>query len=745
MVYSHWSEKMKFVNQKKKLKTLIKILYILLFVFCVCVPVSIVSAASTTYYVSPTGSDSNPGTLSQPWRTIGKAANSVNAGDTVYLRGGVYQEAVFITRSGTSSASISFLVYPGETSVLDGNNYTIPGIAYGPLLKITGNYVFVSGLEVRYSRGMGVAITGQYTTVDDINAHHNKEDGILVTGDNSSVTNSEVWSNCLSNVNGSSSSWSAGLSAARYPNNAVLSNNVVHGNWGQGINIYETNGTIVEGNIAYDNWSANVYISDATNIILRNNFVYSTGNMTSGDQVGIMMGDERYDPPSANIQIINNIAYGNHRNFFWWQGVQGGGMNNVLIANNTFVNGTGNISNGEGNVIIGRGTHVNVRFENNLVSQDSSLPVIATATQAGVYYSNNLWSKTPYSAASGPGDVIGDAKLSRTGSPYSTDWYLLTDASPAIDMGLSLGEVSVDYFGTSRGSPPDIGAIEYDNAVSNPVNLTISKTGTGSGTVTSAPAGINCGATCSRDFSSGTSVTLTAAATPGGYDRFLGWSGGGCSGTEPCTLTLSDAAQVGAEFEKATFSDVPFTHPRWAYVEALWEGGYTSGCSLNPLRFCPDQTMSRAESAVFMLRGNFGPGYAAPAEPWDRFADDWTRGPWAEKWAEGMWNEGMTAGCSTDPLKFCPWDFFPRVQGAVIGLRMKYGMSYVPPNATGTLFADMTDADYWGTKWAEQAYLDGLLPACGTQGGKPKFCPNDLLDRSWSAFLIGQAKGLPLP
>lgn len=736
---------MKFFEQKKSVNVLVRLFFILLFGFCAFMPTSIVSAAGATYYVSPGGNDSNPGSLSQPWRTIGKAASMANAGDTVYLRGGVYQEAVFLSRSGTSSAPISFLAYSGETPVLDGNNYTIPAIAYGPLLKITGDYVFVSGLEVRYSRGMGVAITGQYTAVDGINSHHNKEDGILVTGNYSAVTNSEVWSNCMSNVNGSSSSWSAGLSAARYPNDVVLSNNVVHGNWGQGITTYEANGTIMEGNIIYDNWSANVYISDATNVILRNNFIYATGNMTSGDQVGIMMGDERYDPPSANIQIINNIAYGNHRNFFWWQGVQGGGMNNVLIANNTFVNGIGNISNGEGNVIIGRGTHVNVRFQNNLVNQDSSLPVITTIAQAGVYYSNNLWSKTPYAAASGPGDVIGDPKLSRTGSTYSTDWYLLTDASPAIDKALSLGEVNIDYFGTDRSSSPDIGAIEFAGEIPFPATLTVSKTGTGSGTVTSSPTGINCGSTCSQGFTTGTSVTLTATPASGGYDRFLGWSGGGCSGTGTCTVTLYESDQVSAEFEKATFTDVPFTHPRWAYIEALWDGGYTSGCSSNPLKFCPDQTMSRAESAVFMLRGNFGPTYVAPAGPWDRFADDWTPGPWAEKWAEGMWNEGMTAGCSTDPLKFCPWDLFPRVQGAVIGLRMEYGMSYVPPNATGKVFADMTDVNYWGTKWAEQAYLDGLLPACGTQGGKPKFCPDDLLDRSWSAYLIGKAKNLPLP
>src|SRR5439155_65795 len=58
--------------------------------------------------------------------------------------------------------------------------------------------------------------------------------------------------------------------------------------------------------------------------------------------------------------------------------------------------------------------------------------------------------------------------------------------------------------------------------------LTVSKTGTGSGTVTSSPAGISCGTTCSASFTSGTMVTLTAAPAAG--STFTGWSGGGCAG-----------------------------------------------------------------------------------------------------------------------------------------------------------------------------------------------------------------------
>jgi archaellum component FlaF (FlaF/FlaG flagellin family) len=76
--------------------------------------------------------------------------------------------------------------------------------------------------------------------------------------------------------------------------------------------------------------------------------------------------------------------------------------------------------------------------------------------------------------------------------------------------------------------------------------LSVSRAGTGSGTVTSSPAGISCGAACSASFSSGTAVSLSAAAAAG--STFAGWSGGGCSGTGGCTVTLSAAQSVTASF-----------------------------------------------------------------------------------------------------------------------------------------------------------------------------------------------------
>ncbi len=77
-------------------------------------------------------------------------------------------------------------------------------------------------------------------------------------------------------------------------------------------------------------------------------------------------------------------------------------------------------------------------------------------------------------------------------------------------------------------------------------NLALSKSGTGKGTVTSSPAGINCGSDCSETLVGGSSVTLTATPTTG--SSFAGWSGSGCSGTSTCTVTMSAARAVNAKF-----------------------------------------------------------------------------------------------------------------------------------------------------------------------------------------------------
>lgn len=77
-------------------------------------------------------------------------------------------------------------------------------------------------------------------------------------------------------------------------------------------------------------------------------------------------------------------------------------------------------------------------------------------------------------------------------------------------------------------------------------SLVVTKAGAGTGTVTSSVGGINCGATCSAVYNSGTAVTLTAAAAAG--STFTGWSGSRCTGTGTCVVTVVAANNVTATF-----------------------------------------------------------------------------------------------------------------------------------------------------------------------------------------------------
>lgn len=216
------------------------------------------------------------------------------------------------------------------------------------------------------------------------------------------------------------------------------------------------------------------------------------------------------------------------------------------------------------------------------------------------------------------------------------------------------------------------------------------------------------------------------------------------------TVVLNADKVAVASLDSSTFVDVPFDHPLYKYIEALYQAGFTAGCSTTPLMFCPDTILDRAQSAVFMLRGQLGSGYTPPSPPWTNFVNEsWVGFEWAQPWAEGMYMESLTTGCQASPLKFCPANQLPRVEASIFGLKMKYGVTYTPPLESGTLFADFpsTDPSYWGIAWAEKAYLDGLLPACGTDSvsGKPMFCPGELVNRGWGAYLIVKAKNLPTP
>src|SRR5271169_1822497 len=104
--------------------------------------------SGSTFYVSKTGKDTNSGSYTAPWLTIQHAANSVSAGATVYVEAGVYNEAVTLPSSGTSSNYITFARYPGQTAVIDGTGLSVSG-TQGLINIVSQSYITVSGFEIR--------------------------------------------------------------------------------------------------------------------------------------------------------------------------------------------------------------------------------------------------------------------------------------------------------------------------------------------------------------------------------------------------------------------------------------------------------------------------------------------------------------------------------------------------------------------------------------------------------------------
>jgi hypothetical protein len=243
---------------------------------------------------------------------------------------------------------------------------------------------------------------------------------------------------------------------------------------------------------------------------------------------------------------------------------------------------------------------------------------------------------------------------------------------------------------------------------------------------------------------------------------------------------MSEARSVTASFEYAVFDDVPFGYTQtlgeveyelYPYIQALWDNGFTNGIwiqkdgdgNIITALYGPENLLNRGMAAKFLLNVVHGKDYVVPPLPETPLFnyDDWTNPDiaWSWPWAEELLVEGLTNGCWFEKdadgniinRAYCPTTFSSRAEAAKFGLTMKYGTSYLPPDATGEVFADMLIPDlpalpHWGIAWAEKAYADGLLPACGFDINKnPLFCPDDPLNRAWAAYLIVKANNLALP
>jgi hypothetical protein len=134
-------------------------------------------------------------------------------------------------------------------------------------------------------------------------------------------------------------------------------------------------------------------------------------------------------------------------------------------------------------------------------------------------------------------------------------------------------------------------------------SLSVVTGGIGTGSVTSNPAGISCGATCSAMFDANTMVTLSA--TIGTGSSFVGWSGGGCKGISPCTVPLSAATSVSATFGLPTLfliNDSP-TAPKLQRITNLTAPVITDVGPLGTAYQFGDCTWDYANNTLYAVDG----------------------------------------------------------------------------------------------------------------------------------------------
>jgi hypothetical protein len=149
------------------------------------------------YYVAPTGSDSNAGTSSKPFRTINKAAQVAVAGDVVTIRSGIYKESVLVRNSGAADKRIVFQAETRGGVVLTGGYYNFQPAAWNGGKLTTGQfYVTVKGLIFRqYTSNADVASAVRAATgwrIEDCLFDSPGRNGVDIRGDFVVLTKSTI-------------------------------------------------------------------------------------------------------------------------------------------------------------------------------------------------------------------------------------------------------------------------------------------------------------------------------------------------------------------------------------------------------------------------------------------------------------------------------------------------------------------------------------------------------------------------
>ncbi|MEW5868715.1 MAG: right-handed parallel beta-helix repeat-containing protein [Chloroflexota bacterium] len=430
------------------------------------IPTSLAAAPTTgaSYYVAPTGEDANPGTLEEPWQTIQKAADTLLAGDTVYIRAGVYPERVLPQNSGSPGSQITYTAYPGEQPIIDGAAITLPDDLAG-LFEISGkSHIRVSGLRA-------------------INAGPHRDNAAFLVLDSSDIT--------IQNTSTSNTS-SSGIGVWDSQNILIEGNRVELAGVGGGqecITMAISSGFTIRNNTVIDCHKEGICTKDGSSA----GQVY--GNRVSRSQA-VNIYVDAWDKPTHDIHLFQNVASDSiESSGFTVASEMGGLLSNIRLENNiAYHNATYGIeistccsashpmqsiailnntlyANGVdwgGGLIADNPQAQDVVLRNNIASQNLTfqIAVAASVPPASLVVDHNLVDgfRGYEDEVYGDDYVEGDPSFT---DPASADFHLQA-GSPAVDTGSSDAAPLLDFDGDPRPQDgdgdglalPDIGADE---------------------------------------------------------------------------------------------------------------------------------------------------------------------------------------------------------------------------------------------------------------------------------------------
>ncbi len=441
----------------------------------------------STFYVSHAGSDTNPGTESQPWRSIQHAAETLQAGETVLIRAGEYSEWVRPKNSGLPEKPITYAACPGEVVTINGAGIELPAntprmpralhpthdwvgahighpVQLGGLFQIEErSHIIVRGLQIinagPHRDNAGILVKDSDNIRLEGNLTRNTVSSgigvwrsykVVVTGNEVELACNDGGNECVS---------IAGCDEFE------LSYNHIHhsgpcNEGGEGIDVKHgcSNGRVHHNHVHHIN-RLGIY-AESWNTLTRNIEIYQNlvhdnvndGITCASEEGGVL----------ENIRIYNNLVYNNGRTgvvIGWYGDVEHQPIRNISIFNNTIVNN--GVTDVGGGIWLENPEAKNILVQNNLISQnrlwqiafrDDTPETIAT-------FKNNL----TFGFRNYPGEIQNPLHADPKLADAETGNFRPLSDSPALAAGLHFDGLTDDYDGHPRpvAENPDIGAYQF--------------------------------------------------------------------------------------------------------------------------------------------------------------------------------------------------------------------------------------------------------------------------------------------